>query len=276
MPLARRRLRQLVGHLVVDAHDPALAEHLDRARRDGFRLNMNLLGEAVLGEAEAAGRAARTTALLERHDVDYVSIKVSALVSQISTWDTAATVERVLGRLRPLYRAAMAKRPHAFVNLDMEEYRDLDLTLEVFTALLAEPEFHELEAGIVLQAYLPDSVAALDRLIEFAAAAGRGGWCRHQGPTRQGRQPVDGAASTPSSTVGWRRPMAARPRSTPTTCASSIGRSAPSSPACCASASPPTTCTTSRSRTCSPSAAACRRRSTSRCSRGCRRPRRGP
>ena len=50
----------------------------------------------------------------------------------------------------------------------MEEYRDLDLTLEVFTALLAEPEFHELEAGIVLQAYLPDSVAALDRLIEFA------------------------------------------------------------------------------------------------------------
>ena len=93
VPLARRRLRQLVGHLVVDAHDPALAEHLGRARRDGFRLNMNLLGEAVLGEAEAAGRAARTTALLERDDVDYVSIKVSALVSQISTWDTAATVD---------------------------------------------------------------------------------------------------------------------------------------------------------------------------------------
>ncbi|HWM19402.1 MAG TPA: bifunctional proline dehydrogenase/L-glutamate gamma-semialdehyde dehydrogenase [Ilumatobacteraceae bacterium] len=168
VPLARRRLRQLVGHLVVDAHDPALADHLDRARRDGFRLNMNLLGEAVLGEAEAADRAARTAALLERSDVDYVSIKVSALVSQISNWDTAATVGRVLGRLRPLYRAAMAKRPHAFVNLDMEEYRDLDLTLEVFTTLLAEQEFHELEAGIVLQAYLPDSVAALDRLIAFA------------------------------------------------------------------------------------------------------------
>ncbi len=168
VPLARRRLRQLVGHLVVDAHDPALAEHLGRARADGFHLNVNLLGEAVLGEGEAADRAARTTAMLERPDVDYVSIKVSALVSQISNWDTAATVQRVLGRLRPLYRAAMAKAPHAFVNLDMEEYRDLDLTLEVFTALLAEPEFHELEAGIVLQAYLPDSVGALERLISFA------------------------------------------------------------------------------------------------------------
>jgi RHH-type proline utilization regulon transcriptional repressor/proline dehydrogenase/delta 1-pyrroline-5-carboxylate dehydrogenase len=168
VPLARRRLRQLVGHLVVDARDPALAAHLVRARHDGFRLNINLLGEAVLGEGEAARRADRTRALLERPDVDYVSIKVSSLVSQISTWDTGGTVARVLERLRPLYRAAAARSPHAFVNLDMEEYRDLDLTIEVFTALLAEPEFRRLEAGIVLQAYLPDSVAALERLVDFA------------------------------------------------------------------------------------------------------------
>ncbi|UNX54905.1 bifunctional proline dehydrogenase/L-glutamate gamma-semialdehyde dehydrogenase [Georgenia sp. TF02-10] len=170
VPLARRRLRQLVGHLVVDAHDPALARHLARARAEGFRLNINLLGEAVLGEAEAAARAARTRDLLRRDDVDYVSIKVSSLVSQISTWDTAGTVERVLERLRPIYRAAADRSPHAFVNLDMEEYRDLDLTLDVFERILAEPEFTDLEAGIVLQAYLPDSLAALDRLVAFAQA----------------------------------------------------------------------------------------------------------
>jgi RHH-type proline utilization regulon transcriptional repressor/proline dehydrogenase/delta 1-pyrroline-5-carboxylate dehydrogenase len=168
VPLARRRLRQLVGHLVVDARDPALADHLARARRDGMRLNINLLGEAVLGEDEAGRRAARTLALLDRGDVDYVSIKVSSLVSQISTWDTAGTVARVLDRLRPLYLAALDRTPHAFVNLDMEEYRDLDLTIEAFTTLLAEPELTGLEAGIVLQAYLPDSVAALDSLVEFA------------------------------------------------------------------------------------------------------------
>ncbi|MDD9207782.1 bifunctional proline dehydrogenase/L-glutamate gamma-semialdehyde dehydrogenase, partial [Georgenia sp. 10Sc9-8] len=178
VPLARRRLRQLVGHLVIDAHDPALRDHLARSREQGFRLNLNLLGEAVLGEAEAASRADRTRALLEREDVDYVSVKVSSLVSQISTWDTEGTAQRVLERLRPLYRAACSRSPHAFVNLDMEEYRDLDLTLEVFTAMLSEPEFADLEAGIVLQAYLPDSVAALDRLAAFArerAAAGKAG-----------------------------------------------------------------------------------------------------
>ena len=163
VPLARMRLRQLVGHLVVDASDAALTAHLAASRAQGYRLNINLLGEAVLGEREAASRVARTIALVERDDVDYVSIKVSSLVSQISTWDTPGTVARVLTRLRPLYRAALGGG--AFVNLDMEEYRDLDLTMEVFTTLLDEPEFAGLEAGIVLQAYLPDAPAALDRLV---------------------------------------------------------------------------------------------------------------
>lgn len=168
VPLARKRLRQIVGHLVVDARDPQLGEHLEKSRKDGFQLNINLLGEAVLGEQEAASRMQRTIDLIKRDDVDYVSIKVSSLVSQISTWDTEGTTQRVLERLRPLYRAAVATSPHTFVNLDMEEYRDLDLTIEVFTRILNEEEFHDLSAGIVLQAYLPDSVGALEKLIDFA------------------------------------------------------------------------------------------------------------
>ncbi|HRA51589.1 MAG TPA: aldehyde dehydrogenase, partial [Actinotalea sp.] len=50
VPAALLRLRQLVGHLVADA-GPGLAGHIARARAEGFRLNLNLLGEAVLGEA---------------------------------------------------------------------------------------------------------------------------------------------------------------------------------------------------------------------------------
>ena len=168
VPAARARMKQMVGHLLVDARDPRLGRHLATAREDGFRLNINLLGEAVLGEEEAASRTERTRELLERPDVDYVSIKVSSLVSQISTWDTAGTVERCLERLRPLYATAKASSPRAFVNLDMEEYRDLEMTLEVFMAMLSEPDFHDLEAGIVLQAYLPDALPALERLIAFA------------------------------------------------------------------------------------------------------------
>lgn len=177
VPVARARMRQMVGHLLVDSRDPALGRHLAAAREQGFRLNINLLGEAVLGEDEAARRTDRTRRLLERPDVDYVSIKVSSLVSQIVTWDTEGTVTRCLDRLRPLYRVA-AEHDHKFVNLDMEEYRDLDLTLKVFERMLSEEEFHRLEAGIVLQAYLPDALPALERLIGFAqrrqAAGGAG------------------------------------------------------------------------------------------------------
>ena len=50
--------------------------------------------------------------------------------------------------------------PDKFVNLDMEEYRDLALTVAAFRGALDEPEFRALSAGIVLQAYLPDSCAA--------------------------------------------------------------------------------------------------------------------
>ena len=63
-----------------------------------------------------------------------------------------------------------------FVNLDMEEYRDLALTLAAFERILAMPELDDADVGIVLQAYLPDSHAAFDdvaRLGRRAAGAGR-------------------------------------------------------------------------------------------------------
>ncbi|WP_454859846.1 bifunctional proline dehydrogenase/L-glutamate gamma-semialdehyde dehydrogenase [Promicromonospora soli] len=165
VPAARARLRQLVGHLVADAGS-GLTAHLARTRSEGYTLNVNLLGEAVLGEDEAAARLARTIALVERPDVDYVSIKVSSVAAQLVTWDLEGSRDRVVERLVPLYRAA---REHGvFVNLDMEEYRDLALTTAVFTEILGREEFRDLEAGIVLQAYLPDGLGALDGLTEFA------------------------------------------------------------------------------------------------------------
>ncbi|AEE45421.1 proline dehydrogenase family protein [Cellulomonas fimi] len=165
VPAARRRLRALVGHLVVD-DGPALARHLAATRADGYRLNLNLLGEAVLGEHEATARLARVRALVERPDVDYVSVKVSAVASQLSPWDFDGSVDRVVERLLPLYEAAA--RHGTFVNLDMEEYRDLALTVRVFERLASHPPLAQAAAGIALQAYLPDAAAAYDEIAEVA------------------------------------------------------------------------------------------------------------
>ena len=176
VPAARRALRAMVGHLVVDTDDAALGRAIARLQRPGIRLNLNLLGEAVLGDDEARRRFEGTLALLARDDVDYVSLKVSAAVAPHSPWAFDETVEDIVERLTPLYRLAATSPTPKFVNLDMEEYHDLDVTVAAFTTLLDRPEFLRLEAGIVLQAYLPDALATMIELQRWAAARrARGG-----------------------------------------------------------------------------------------------------
>ncbi len=168
VPVARRVLRRLVSHLIIDASDRRLGSAIERLRRDDVRLNINLLGEAVLGRREADRRLEETLRLLQRPDVDYVSVKVSSVVGPHSPWAFEQTVAMIIDKLVPLFSRATAAGG-GFINLDMEEYRDLDLTIAVFTRLMERPEFHRLEAGIVLQAYLPDALAAMMRLQTWAA-----------------------------------------------------------------------------------------------------------
>ncbi|HCC41619.1 MAG TPA: 1-pyrroline-5-carboxylate dehydrogenase, partial [Arthrobacter bacterium] len=79
----------------------------------------------------------------------------------------------VVEKLTPLFTRAASfasgGQNAKFINLDMEEYKDLDMTIAVFTRILDKPEFKNLEAGIVLQAYLPDALAAMIRLQDWAA-----------------------------------------------------------------------------------------------------------
>ncbi|MDQ0642868.1 proline dehydrogenase family protein [Microbacterium murale] len=168
VPIARRVLREMVGHLVVDARPAKLGPAIEKLRETGARLNLNLLGEAVLGEAEAKRRLDGIHDLIQRDDVDYVSVKVSSVISHVSMWAFDEVVEAVAARLLPLYVTAASNG--TFINLDMEEYRDLDLTIAVFTRILEDARLQRLEAGIVLQSYLPDALEALRELTAWAKA----------------------------------------------------------------------------------------------------------
>ena len=103
---------------------------------------------------------------MELEEVTYISVKISAIVSQLQEADHDGSVSRVAEKLRKIY--SKAQEENVFVNLDMEEYRDLQVTIDVFKKLLDEESFEKLYAGIVLQAYLPDSHAAFEDLIAWA------------------------------------------------------------------------------------------------------------
>lgn len=168
MPIVHWRVRDAAHGIILPAENAALLKHIENRNVDGVQLNINLLGEAVLGDSEANARLKAVTELISRAEVNYASVKISSIVSQLITIDHEGSVKRAAMQLRFLYR--QAQTCGVFINLDMEEFRDLRITVDAFKEVLSETEFSAMDAGIVLQAYLPDSHSAFAELVEWAVA----------------------------------------------------------------------------------------------------------
>jgi RHH-type transcriptional regulator, proline utilization regulon repressor / proline dehydrogenase / delta 1-pyrroline-5-carboxylate dehydrogenase len=167
--VVRHRIRAETRGVVIPAADPAFARHVAARTAAGFDLNINLLGEAILGDDEAAARLDALRARIRRPDVTYVSVKISALCAGLDVLAFDHEVDRIAERLRVVYDTAAAQSPPVFVNLDMEEYRDLHLTVAAFETVLDEERYRDLRAGIVVQAYLPDTHGVVAGLLAWIA-----------------------------------------------------------------------------------------------------------
>ncbi len=165
VPFVVAKLRQETRSVILPSEEEEFRQYVESRRMEGTRLNLNQLGEAILGKEEAERRLDAYLKLLARDDVEYISVKISSVFSQINLIAFDRTAEQIKDRLRTLYRQAMrwqftnaaGRTLPKVVNLDMEEYRDLALTATAFTHVLDEDEFRSYRAGIVLQAYLPDA-----------------------------------------------------------------------------------------------------------------------
>jgi len=176
VPLVKEKMQQETANVVLPAEPELLATHL-RARRDeGVRMNVNFLGEALLGEKEAERRLENYLEALQNPDIEVVSVKISTLFSQISGLAREQTIRTLCDRLELLFRAsakehftrADGSEVPKLVYLDMEEYRDLAITLEAFLRTLDRPGLQQARAGIVLQAYIPESFPAQRRITQWA------------------------------------------------------------------------------------------------------------
>jgi RHH-type transcriptional regulator, proline utilization regulon repressor / proline dehydrogenase / delta 1-pyrroline-5-carboxylate dehydrogenase len=176
VPLFINYLRSDISSIVLKGEDPLLSRHMKARRKEGTRVNVNIIGEVVHSEAEANRRVEKYIKVLQNPDVDYLSLKISNMYSQIVPLAHENNVKQISKQLERVYRAAKTntyigidgKEAYKFVNLDMEEYRDVRITIDVFKSVLSQEAFTDLHAGIVIQAYLPDAMIYIKELAAWA------------------------------------------------------------------------------------------------------------
>ncbi|MEY2520233.1 MAG: RHH-type transcriptional regulator, proline utilization regulon repressor / proline dehydrogenase [Verrucomicrobiota bacterium] len=188
-PILRWNVSGMARQFIAGRNPDDVMNTLRKRRQQRIGFTVDLLGEAVVSEREADEYAARCFELLdglaeqtrgwtdplgkntELFPVVNVSVKISALYSQMNPADPAAAIAHLAPKLRPILRRA--REVGAFINFDMESYAHKNTTLELFRSLFAEPEFHDWpHAGIVIQAYLRDAERDLRDMLDWGRVRG--------------------------------------------------------------------------------------------------------
>ncbi len=165
---------------------------IEQLRKDKMAFTLDLLGEAVITEAEAQSYLDRYLELItqlteaakrwtpvgaiDQADGEailqvQVSVKLTAFYSQFDPLNAQGSEERVKDRIRTLLRHA--QESGAAVHFDMEQYAYKDLTLSILKQLLTEEEFRSrTDVGITIQAYLRESEQDVRDLIDWVKQRG--------------------------------------------------------------------------------------------------------
>jgi RHH-type proline utilization regulon transcriptional repressor/proline dehydrogenase/delta 1-pyrroline-5-carboxylate dehydrogenase len=196
---ARLGAKAMARHFITADDVKTAAPALEKLRKRQLAFTVDLLGEAVLSEAEARryqqtylelvaelATAVQTWSpdLLLDSDGDgqpipraNVSVKLSSLFSQFDPIDPEGTSRAVRERLRPILK--LARERGVFVNIDMEQYSFKEATIQTFCDILEEPAFRDWsDVGIAIQAYLRDSGDDLKALAAWAERRGTPVWVR--------------------------------------------------------------------------------------------------
>jgi RHH-type transcriptional regulator, proline utilization regulon repressor / proline dehydrogenase / delta 1-pyrroline-5-carboxylate dehydrogenase len=176
VPRVIEKIRQDSRSVIIPRESGALERYLETRKKEGVHVNVNHLGEEVLGEGEASSRLNSYVRDLKNPSVEQISVKISSIFSQIVPLAFEHSVSMIGERLSELYRVAEENhyirgdgtRVPKFVHLDMESYKDLEITAAAFRQTLDQDAFFNHFAGITLQAYLPDSHLLLQDITAWA------------------------------------------------------------------------------------------------------------
>ncbi len=183
----RHQVEQMATSFIAGASIKQAVPALQKLWSDGRAFSVDLLGEASVNEREADAYRDRCLAalrtlgnlcaawppspLLERDHLGplprvQLSVKISALYSQLDPIDAESSYRAVAGRLRPLLN--IASTLPASIIFDMEQAETKDLIVSIFMRLFEEEPYRTFpHAGIALQAYRTDTGDDVQRLLAW-------------------------------------------------------------------------------------------------------------
>jgi RHH-type proline utilization regulon transcriptional repressor/proline dehydrogenase/delta 1-pyrroline-5-carboxylate dehydrogenase len=185
----RKNLESMALQFIIGNTIPETVKNIERLRRKDFTFTLDILGEATVSEKEADLYADNYKRLLEGLEqaqpnwvafgtansaLDWgyspkvnISIKPSALYSQINPANFEGSVEHILDRLKPVYRRVIELNGFMCIDTEMRKYKEI--TFEVYRRLRSDSEFkYYPHLGLAMQVYLKSSDQDIDHMLEWA------------------------------------------------------------------------------------------------------------
>lgn len=187
--IIRTNLENMALQFIIGNTISKTVKNLNRLRRKNFAFTLDILGEATVSEKEADSYAENYIRLLEglrqaqsdwtalgtaNSALDWshapkvnISIKPSALYSQISPADFEGSVEHILDRLKPVYRQVIELNGFMCIDTEMRKYKEI--TFEVYRRLRSDSEFKDYpHLGLAMQVYLKSSDRDIELMLDWA------------------------------------------------------------------------------------------------------------
>jgi RHH-type transcriptional regulator, proline utilization regulon repressor / proline dehydrogenase / delta 1-pyrroline-5-carboxylate dehydrogenase len=186
----RYAVKKLGEQFIIGETRGEAIRNLAKVRREGCAFSIDILGEAVLSEAEAdqygrlyfdlidalasaqerwpafGGNGGGSATLDWGHQPKIsLSLKPTALYSQARPQNFDGSIDAVLARIRPVYEKVIAIG--GSLCIDMESYQYKEMSIELFRRLRAEyPSVPSL--SIAMQAYLRETDRDVAALIDWS------------------------------------------------------------------------------------------------------------
>lgn len=165
--LTKLGIKSIAQNFIIPNTEYDLSKKIEEFKNGGLDFTLDVLGELALSFSESEKYLQTYLSLIKSRPGIAISIKLSSLCPRLNARSYEENKKKLKAPLSEIFRAAL--KNNAEITIDSEHYETKNLFFDVVKELLSEPEFKNWAgAGVVIQAYLKESLRDLISFIEFA------------------------------------------------------------------------------------------------------------